>query len=109
MQGPIDDAFMDSFIMVRPTGKPLSDKVGAWVAAEQRHAVEHWRRQFRGEARVKEDDAVTEEDIAESKVGGEVEGGVETCVDSGSGDSASEGGSYRSIAVEYLSHGGEVW
>ena len=28
------------------------------------HAVDHWRRQFRGEARVKDDKEVTEADIA---------------------------------------------
>ena len=28
------------------------------------HAIEHWRRQFRGEARVKNDDDVTDADIA---------------------------------------------
>lgn len=65
LQGPIDDAFMDSFLMVRPTGKPLNEKVGKWVEAEQAHAIEHWRRQFRGEARVKNDDAVSDADIAE--------------------------------------------
>jgi hypothetical protein len=64
LQGPIDDAFMDSFLMVRPTGKPLNEKVGTWAATEMAHAVEHWRRQFRGEARVKNDREVTEADIA---------------------------------------------
>src|SRR5439155_6890479 len=49
---------------VRPTGKPLHDKVGAWVDKEMAHAIEHWRRQFRGEARVKNDDALTEADLA---------------------------------------------
>jgi hypothetical protein len=64
LQGPIDDAFMDSFLMVRPTGKPMNEKAGNWAAVEMGHAVEHWRKQFRGEARVKDDTAVTEEDIA---------------------------------------------
>jgi Prolyl oligopeptidase family len=64
LQGPIDDAFMDSFLMVRPTGTPLNERVGAWAAAEQKHAIEHWRRQFRGEARVKDDRDVTPDDIA---------------------------------------------
>jgi hypothetical protein len=64
LQGPIDDAFMDSFLMVRPTGKALNDKVGTWAAGELAHAVEHWRKQFRGEARLKDDVAVAEEDIA---------------------------------------------
>jgi hypothetical protein len=64
LQGPIDDAFLDSFLMVRPAGKPLNGKVGAWAAKEMAHAVEHWRKQFRGEARVKDDGAVTDADIA---------------------------------------------
>ena len=28
------------------------------------HAIDHWRRQFRGEARIKDDKDVTEADIA---------------------------------------------
>jgi hypothetical protein len=68
LQGPIDDAFMDSFLMVRPTGTALNEKVGAWAAKEMEHAVTHWRHQFRGEARVKDDTAVTDEDIANSNL-----------------------------------------
>jgi dienelactone hydrolase len=68
LQGPIDDAFMDSFVMVKPTGKPLNEKVGAWAAAEMKHAVEHWRKQFRGDARVVADTAVTNADIASSNL-----------------------------------------
>lgn len=64
LQGPIDDAFMDSFLMVRPTGKSQHEKVGAWVNAEMNRAIEQWRRQFRGDARVKDDSAVTDADIA---------------------------------------------
>jgi pimeloyl-ACP methyl ester carboxylesterase len=64
LQGPIDDAFMESFLMVRPTGQPLNEKVGAWAKQEMAHAVTHWRKQFRGEARVKDDNNVTESDIA---------------------------------------------
>jgi hypothetical protein len=64
LQGPIDDAFMDSFLMVRPTGKPLNDRVGAWADGEMKHAVDHWRKQFRGEARVKDDADVTDADVA---------------------------------------------
>ena len=43
--------------MVRPTGKPLNDKVGAWADGEMEHAIEHWRQQFRGDAPVKDDTA----------------------------------------------------
>jgi dienelactone hydrolase len=65
LQGPIDDAFMDSFLMVRPTGKAREEKVGTWAAQELKHALSHWRSQFRGEARVKDDSDVTEADITD--------------------------------------------
>ncbi len=68
LQGPIDDAFMDSFIVVRPTGRPKYPKVGEWAKQEGDRAVEHWRRHFRGEARVKDDSAISEADIATSNL-----------------------------------------
>jgi hypothetical protein len=68
LQGPIDDAFMDSFIMVLPSGSPLNERIGAWTAAEQAHAIEHWRRQFRGEARVKQDAEITDAEIKSSNL-----------------------------------------
>jgi dienelactone hydrolase len=64
LQGPIDDAFMDSFLFVRPTGKCKSEAVDRWVHAELDRAIEHWRRHFRGAARVKDDTAVTDADIS---------------------------------------------
>lgn len=63
LQGPIDDAFMDSFVFVRPTGQPLNPQIGQWVDTELREAVFWWRRYFRGEARVKSDSATTDDDI----------------------------------------------
>ena len=68
LQGPIDDAFMDRFLMVRPTGQPLNDRLGWWVTAELAHATNHWRQQFRGDALVKNDDDISEADIAESNL-----------------------------------------
>ncbi len=68
LQGPIDDAFMDAFVFVRPTGKPKSPRVGRWVDAESARAVEHWRKQFRGDARVKNDSAITDADIASANL-----------------------------------------
>ncbi len=64
LQGPIDDAFMSSFLVVRPTGKAAHAKIGAWVAGEMAHFTNEWRRHFRGDARVKDDTAVTEADMA---------------------------------------------
>lgn len=68
LQGPIDDALMDSFIFVRPTGQTNNTKVGEWADAELERAIEHWRRHFRGYARVKDDSAITEEDIASANL-----------------------------------------
>lgn len=68
LQGPIDDAFMDSFIFVRPTGKPLNEKVGAWAKNELDLAIVGWRRVFRGDARIKDDTAITADDIAHANL-----------------------------------------
>ncbi|MBP3961074.1 prolyl oligopeptidase family serine peptidase [Gemmata sp. G18] len=68
LQGPIDDAFMDSFVMVKPTGKAANEKVGAWAAKEMKHAVEHWQKQFRGDAPVKSDTEIKDADIANSNL-----------------------------------------
>lgn len=64
LQGPIDDALMDAFVFVKPSAKCRSDVVEKWVTAEFDHAVTHWRRQMRGDAIVKMDTEVTEQDIA---------------------------------------------
>jgi hypothetical protein len=64
LQGPIDDAFMGSFLVVRPTGKAANDKIAAWTISELAHFTNEWRRHFRGDARVKDDTAITEADIA---------------------------------------------
>ncbi len=68
LQGPIDDAFMDSFLIVQPTGTPANAKAGTWAAAECKHAIDHWRKQFRGETRVKNDTDVTEADFANHNI-----------------------------------------
>jgi hypothetical protein len=68
LQGPVDDAFMDSFIFVRPTGQAANEKAGAWAKAEMERAIEHWRRHFRGDARVKDDTAITDADIASANL-----------------------------------------
>jgi pimeloyl-ACP methyl ester carboxylesterase len=64
LQGPIDDAFMESFLIVGPSGKAINDKTYGWFEAEWMRAVDHWRKQFRGEPRRKDDKDVTDADIA---------------------------------------------
>ena len=68
LQGPIDDAFFDGFVMVRPPGTPINDAVGNWAKSELDHAVKMWRTQMRGDAPVKDDTAVTDADIASSNL-----------------------------------------
>ncbi len=68
LQGPIDDAFMDSFLVVRPTGKARHPAVETWTRSELDHCREHWRRQFRGDIREKNDVDVTDDDIADSNL-----------------------------------------
>jgi hypothetical protein len=68
LQGPIDDAFMDRFLIVKPTGTATNEKVGKWAEGECEHAILHWHKQFRGEARVKNDSEVNDSDIAESNL-----------------------------------------
>ena len=68
LQGPIDDAFLDSFVFVQPSGSCRSESVDKWAKAEFDHAVTHWRQQMRGDAVVKRDTEVTEANIASSNL-----------------------------------------
>ncbi|GAA5134958.1 prolyl oligopeptidase family serine peptidase [Prosthecobacter algae] len=68
LSGPIDDAFMGSFLYVKPTGTALNDKVGAWTKAEMERAVFEWRRQFRGDAPAKADMDISEADMANNNL-----------------------------------------
>ncbi len=64
LEGPIDDAFMDKFLFVKPTKAGASEKVDAWAKAELERAQFEWRRQFRGDAPTKDDTAINDADIA---------------------------------------------
>ncbi len=66
--GPVDHAFMSKFLFVRPTGKPLNDAIGKWTKSEMEHAIKSWRAVFRGDAPIKDDTAVTADDIANSNL-----------------------------------------
>jgi hypothetical protein len=64
LQGPIDDAFMDGFVVVTPSGTSWSKDVGRWVDGESLHFIKEWRRQFRGEPRVRRDSDLLPAEIA---------------------------------------------
>ncbi|HTL03873.1 MAG TPA: prolyl oligopeptidase family serine peptidase [Vicinamibacterales bacterium] len=68
LQGPIDDAFVDSFVAVRGTGQP-------WNAGAQQYAQKRFdmlkfdfAKWMRGDIRVKDDTAVTAADIASANL-----------------------------------------
>jgi hypothetical protein len=65
LQGPVDDAFMDGFLCVRPTGSPWHAATGQWSTKTLevfRHDFAKW---LRGDARLKDDRAVSASDIAD--------------------------------------------
>ncbi len=68
LQGPVDHAFMDSFVIVKPTGQASNPELVAWTNAEQTRAVAEWRKQFRGDAQVRNDSEITDADIAASNL-----------------------------------------
>ncbi|MCA9079769.1 MAG: prolyl oligopeptidase family serine peptidase [Planctomycetaceae bacterium] len=65
LQGPIDDAFMDSFLYVLPSGTAAHPQVEAWTESELEHAQIHWRQQMRGDVRYVNDTDLTDEQIAQ--------------------------------------------
>jgi hypothetical protein len=64
MQGPIDDVFLEPFLVVAPSGEATHPAIGKWVELELEHFRDRWRALMRGELRVKRDDQVTADDIA---------------------------------------------
>jgi pimeloyl-ACP methyl ester carboxylesterase len=68
LQGPIDDAFLDPFLLVRPTGTP-------WNPAAHQHALKRlerfdqtYSRFYRAHPRIKNDTEVSEADFAKYNV-----------------------------------------
>lgn len=64
LQGPIDDAFMDSFLVVNPFDPSPNDTVSTWVGGELEHFRARWRALMRGRFREKESRAVGSPDMA---------------------------------------------
>lgn len=48
-QGPIDDAFVEPFLVVTPSGKSKNPRFQAWVEFELAHLRDRWRALMRGE------------------------------------------------------------
>jgi hypothetical protein len=63
LQGPIDDAFTDSFLCVRGTEQPWHEATGKYAEARLEHFRQEWARYWRGDLPVKDDVDVSNEDI----------------------------------------------
>ena len=63
LQGPIDDAFLDPFLLVRPTGTPWNDAVNQQALRTLARFDRLWGRFFRGHPFVKDDKDVTAADF----------------------------------------------
>ncbi len=66
LQGPIDDAFMSSFICVRGTGQPANAQAAAWAEQSLQRFQQEFAQWMRGEIRIVKDTEVTDEMLAES-------------------------------------------
>jgi hypothetical protein len=63
LQGPIDDAFLDPFLLVRPTGTPWNDAVNRQALRSLVRFQRMWGRFFRGHPFIKDDQDVTAADL----------------------------------------------
>ncbi len=63
LQGPIDDAFLDPFLLVRPTGEPWNPAVNAQALRSLERFDRLWAKYFRGHPFVKDDRDVTADDM----------------------------------------------
>jgi hypothetical protein len=68
LQGPIDDAFSDSFVLVRPSRPCAHGTVQRWVASEMAHFKTEWSRQFRGQVREVSDLEIDDATIRDSNL-----------------------------------------
>ncbi|MDB6137985.1 MAG: phospholipase/Carboxylesterase [Verrucomicrobiaceae bacterium] len=64
LQGPIEDAFKNAFLVVLPDGSPGSGAVDTWVDKESAHFLKRWPGLMRGDVPVKAAADVTAADMA---------------------------------------------
>jgi hypothetical protein len=64
LQGPVDDAFMDAFLCVRPTGAAWNPVAESWATKTFDLFRSNFAKWLRGDVRVADDRAVTSGDIA---------------------------------------------
>jgi len=65
LQGPVDDAFVDAFLCVRPTGTAWNPVAREWAAKTLDVFSANFAKWLRGDVRVKDDRVVSASDIAD--------------------------------------------
>lgn len=68
LQGPINDAFLESFLCVSPTGQAFNAIAAQRAKLEQERFAKMFARDFSGETRTKNDVLVTSQDIANNNL-----------------------------------------
>ena len=68
LQGPVDDAFMDAFLCVRPTGSAWHPVTGQWATKTLEVFSLNFAKWLRGDVRVKDDRAIAASDLADSNL-----------------------------------------
>jgi type II secretory pathway pseudopilin PulG len=68
LQGPVNDAFMDAFICVAPSGQGYSAAADQRAAQEVDRFAKMFTREYLGDARTKPDTAVSPDDIANNNL-----------------------------------------
>ncbi len=68
LQGPIDDAFMNSFVCVRGTGQPWNETSNRWAHWTLDRFVQEFARWMRGDVRIIDDIALDNATIASSNL-----------------------------------------
>ena len=63
LQGPIDDVFLEPFLVVLPSKTSANSTVQAWMDFELEHFENRWRATFRGQLRKKRAEELTAEDL----------------------------------------------
>jgi dienelactone hydrolase len=64
LTGPIDDAFTDTFLCVRGTGKTWHPAIQAYTDARLEQFKKEWSKFWRGELPIKNDNEISDQDIA---------------------------------------------
>jgi hypothetical protein len=68
LQGPIDDAFIDPFLLVRPTGTAWNNDVNQQALRTLDHFDKQWAKYFRGHPFIKNDTDVNQADFVKYHV-----------------------------------------